>query len=207
MVSRNKVFDYKALRLLIGIIAFSIPLVVSIISTDSLASISASYYTDARDSFVGMLFIVGAFMWAYNGHSSGESTASKIAALAAICVAIFPTTCINCDTDTKAIVHYGAAAVLFSILAYFCLVSFRKKTKGKKGKKGMRSKIYLSCGLVIIGAIATMLFNLFIPFDEGVNIVFWSETVALSAFGIAWIVAGKVLPFLVDKEDALQLFH
>ncbi|MBL4904825.1 MAG: hypothetical protein JKZ00_02125 [Flavobacteriaceae bacterium] len=205
MKNSNKVFDYRALRLLIGLIALSIPIMVSIISTDSLASISASYYSEARDAFVGMLFIVGAFMWAYNGHSSGESNASKIAALAAICVAIFPTSKDNI-TNTTSIIHYVAAAIFFLILAYFCLFSFRKKTKGLKGKKGLRSKIYLFCGLIIVGAIVTMLINLLIPFDESLNIVFWSETIALIAFGVAWIVAGKYFSFLVDEDEALKLF-
>ena len=41
----NLVFDYRALRLLMGIIAFALPFVLSIISTIPLSSISGSYYT------------------------------------------------------------------------------------------------------------------------------------------------------------------
>ena len=114
MTAKNSgtVFDYRALRLLVGLIAFLLPIVVSIISTSSLASISASYHTEARDVFVGMLFVVSAFLWAYNGHTTWQSRTSKIASVAAILVAILPTTCDTCKTDIVAIIHYGAAALL-----------------------------------------------------------------------------------------------
>ena len=140
----GKVFDYRALRLLMGIIALSLPFVVSLIAFESLSSISASYYTEARDAFVGLLLIVGAFLWAYNGHGPKEAIASKIASVAAILVAIFPTSCADCTvkiptifpvTKITPIIHYVAALCLFSILAYFCFGPFRKNTKGKKGKK------------------------------------------------------------------------
>lgn len=64
MTDKNSkpVFDYRALRLLVGLIAFFIAPVVSIISISDLRSISYSYYTEARDVFVGMLIIVGAFI-------------------------------------------------------------------------------------------------------------------------------------------------
>ena len=65
----NKVFDYRALRLLMGLIALALPFIVTLVSSTQLSSISASYFTEARDAFVGMLFIVGAFLWAYNGHT------------------------------------------------------------------------------------------------------------------------------------------
>jgi len=205
---RNKVFDYRALRLLIGLIALSIPFVVSLLSSSSLSSISASYYTEARDVFVGMLFIVSAFLWAYNGHSSREALASKAASLAGILVAIFPTTCDDCVTNTKSIIHYVAAVILFAILAYFCLGPFRKKIKGEKGKKGRRSTIYFICGWVIIICMLSVLVAKFTLTDEIMNawsVTFWAEAIALGAFGIAWIVAGKYLGLLVDKDEALQL--
>lgn len=53
----NKVFDYRALRLVMGLIAFALPIVASAVSSTQLTSISASYYTEARDVFVGLLFL------------------------------------------------------------------------------------------------------------------------------------------------------
>jgi len=206
---RDKVFDYRALRLLIGLIAFSIPFVVSFLSSSSLSSISASYHTEARDAFVGMLFIVSAFLWAYNGHSLKEALASKAASLAALFVAIFPTSCDHCETNIVSITHYVAAVIFFSILAYFCFVSFRQHIKGLKGKKGLRSKIYFVCGLIMVGCMLIIFVQEFILPDEtmkSLNVTFWAEAIALGAFGVAWIVAGKYFSLIVDKDEALQLF-
>jgi hypothetical protein len=204
------VFDYRALRLLVGLIAFALPFVVCFLSSAPLSSISASYYTNARDVFVGMLFVVSAFLWAYNGHTTGESWASKGASLAAILVALCPTACDQCETDIKAVIHYAAAAALFTILAYFCFGPFRKNTRGRGGKKGRRSKIYLACGWIMIGCMLGMgISKLSLP-DETINAlgtIYWAEAMALIAFGVAWMVAGKYFSPLVDKEEALRLFN
>ena len=41
--------------------------------------------------------------------------------------------------------------------------------------------------------------------DE-LRITYYAEAVALVAFGVAWIVAGKVLKPIRDGDEALQLF-
>ena len=204
----NSVFDYRALRLLMGIIAFSFPFVVSIVSSTPLSSISASYHTEARDIFVGLLFIVSAFLWAYQGHRQIEANMSKVASVTAVLVALFPTACETCEPNIFSTIHYVAASILFSILAYFCLGPFRKNTKGQSGKKGRRAKIYFVCGWVIISCILTIgLSNLAFSSEmvKALHITYWGETIALFAFGIAWIVAGKVIKPLVDNDEALKL--
>lgn len=207
--SRSMVFDYRALRLLLGIIAFTLPFIVTLVAKETLSSISASYYTDARDAFVGMLFVVSALLWAYNGHSNREARASKVAAIAALFVAICPTAEPGGKTTCITIIHYTSAGLLFAILAYFCLVPFRLNTKGQKGKKGRRSKIYFICGCIMIACgIGLGLASLVLSNEkiESLDLVYWAETIALLAFGVAWIVAGKYLPPLVDKEEELKLF-
>ena len=205
----GKVFDYRALRLLVGIIAFAIPICVTIISSSPLSSISASYFTEARDVFVGMLFIVGAFLWAYNGHSKPQSRASKAAAISAILVALSPTVCNNCEMSVSSVIHYVSAGILFSILTYFCLGPFRKNIKGQRGKKGRRSSIYLVCGLIMLVSILGLLICEFALSDDlkaTLRITYWAETVALFSFGCAWMVAGKSFRPLVDEDEALKLF-
>ena len=206
---KSEVFDYRALRLLVGLIAFLLPFTVILLSSNSLSSISASYYTNARDEFVGMLFIVGSFLWAYNGHTINETIASKGASLSAILVALFPTTCDICKADLSSRIHYTAAAILFAILSYFCLVPFRKDTKGKSGKKGLRSKIYLICGIIMITCMVVIFISNAVISKEIVtklSLTYWGETIALAAFGFAWIIAGKYIPLFVDEEERLHLF-
>ncbi len=132
----NPVFDYRALRLLMGVIAFALPFVVGVLSSRSLSSISASYYTEARDAFVGMLFVVSALLWAYNGHTPRQALASKVASVAALFVALFPTTCASCELGQISIIHTISALVLFSILAYFCDGAVaRRRTRGRGGSR------------------------------------------------------------------------
>jgi hypothetical protein len=199
------IFDYRTLRLAMGVIALSLPLLVTFISAQKLESISASYYTDSRNIFVGLMFVVAAFLFAYNGWTTLQAFSSKFAALGAAMVALFPTSCKLCGPSLHSTLHALGAALLFGILAYFCLGPFREKTKGQGGKKALRSKIYLVCGLLIIGAMLTVIL---IPdqIKEEYRIVFWGEAVALSAFGVAWIVAGKYLSPLVHPDEKLYLF-
>ena len=207
--TENPVFDYRMLRLYMGVIALSLPYAAILLSQVSLTSVSASYYTEARDTFVGMSFIVGAFLWAYNGHTFRQAVASKIASVAAFFVGLFPTACDDCAASITSITHSGAAITLFSILAYFCLGPFREKTRGQPGKKGRRDLVYLVCGWVMVAAMSIAL-GAWLLLDETtvmqLRIVFWVELVALNAFGIAWITAGKCLPVLVDEDNGLIIF-
>ena len=206
----NPIFDYKALRLMLGIIALALPWVVTAIAQSPLPSISASYFTDARDEFVGMLFVIGGLMLAYNGHTTREAIAAKIAAICALLIALFPTAKACGDPSQTAAIHTAAAVLLFSILAWFCFVPFRKNTKGKGGKKGKRAKLYFACGSVIVASMAVGLISkLFFSCEKvaSLDLIFWVEAISLGAFGVAWIVAGKVIPWIVDEDDALRLFR
>ena len=204
------IFDYKALRLMLGIIAFAMPWVVTIIAQSSLPSISASYYTEARDEFVGMLFVVGGLMLAYNGHTNREAWAAKTAAICALLIALCPTTKACGESSLSATIHGIAAVLMFLILAWFCFVPFRKDTKGQGGKKGRRAKLYFTCGCIMVAAmVAGLIGKLLLTCQQvdSIDLIYWVEAVALAAFGVAWIVAGKIIPALVDEQDALKLFR
>jgi hypothetical protein len=77
-VDKEMVFDPRALRLIVGLIAFLLPFVVIIVNAKMTSSISASYHTDARDIFVGVLFVIGFLFVAYNGHHDVELTDENI---------------------------------------------------------------------------------------------------------------------------------
>lgn len=201
----HPIFDYRTLRLAMGVIALSLPLLVAFIANQRLESVSASYYTNARDVFVGLMFVVAAFLFAYNGWTLAQACASKLAALGAMLLALFPTACKVCEPSANSTVHQIGAALLFSILAYFLLGPFRQKTKGQGGKKALRANIYLVCGwLIILSMLAIIALPDTIKHDY--RVVFWAEAVALFAFGAAWIVAGKTLSPLVSPDEKLVLF-
>lgn len=210
----GEAFDYLTLRACIGIIALALPFVVSLVALTrdsiTLTSISASYYSSARDLFVGMLFIVGSFLFAYKGHSKTEVQVSNIAAISAYGVALAPTTCDTCTTSPASIIHLVSAGLLFSCLAYFCLGPFRRKLVGMGGKKRLRSRIYLASGIIMLASIAFIaLTNLLMPGEaiERLRIVYWGEAIALLAFGTSWFVSGKVLRLFADGQELHSLWQ
>lgn len=250
---QSEIFDHKTLRLLVGIVAFALPIVVwtvARIDRFKIDSISASYWVDeARDLFVGALFIIATLMTAYNGHDpSGDGTTkndsvpphpmmkwisekwiSKVAAIMAVGVALFPTTRPGGATNTDTILHYVSAVVLFSVITYFCLGSFRKRAlekaaeaekaaeslEGAEKKKQeeiackarRRARIYGFCGWTIIVSLAlagTSFFETIGSYTDWWNL-FLGELLALWAFGFSWFTASKVAAPLAQKDEQLRV--
>jgi uncharacterized membrane protein len=93
-------------------------------------------------------------------------------------------------------VHTVFAAQLFLVLAYFCLILFRKSAPGKSRtrRKQDRNVVYAVCGTVILVCDVVMVsLNL-----EGaermlrpINPLLTCESLALIAFGVAWLTKGN----------------
>src|SRR5208283_1867974 len=99
---------------------------------EGLDSVSAYYYTGANALFVGMLFVLGLFLAAYEGYENRfqkwDQGCARIAAVAALLVAFFPTEAPHVEGITRLAwwgpwigrIHFGAAVVLFVMFAVFC---------------------------------------------------------------------------------------
>jgi len=93
-------------------------------------------------------------------------------------------------------VHLVSSALLFLTLAYFCLFLFRKTSalRTPTRHKLMRNTVYTICGWTIIGSIVVMT-SLNIPavshFLAPINPLFDFESLALFAFGMAWLTKGN----------------
>jgi len=127
MLSRPKrlEIDHRTMKLIVGAIAFSLAALTSFFSAAPLDSISASYYEGdwSRNIFVGFLYAISAFLLAYNGKSVFEMRISKVAAFAAIGIAMFPCDC-GGRPEIFPYVHSACAAVMFLILSIFCFIFF-----------------------------------------------------------------------------------
>src|SRR4051812_37881459 len=118
---------HRSIKLLIGLIAISLASLTNFLSATDIASVSASYYEGdwPRNIFVGCLFAIAAFLLAYNGWSLPELILSKVAALSALGVAMFPC---GCGSHPEIIrhVHAFSAAGMFLVLAIFCFLFFNR---------------------------------------------------------------------------------
>jgi len=212
-------------RQLIGYIGLALPwlLILIVLWRDGrpvwvgLDSVSAYYYTGANALFVGMLFVLGLFLAAYEGYDNKfqkwDRGFARIAAVAAVLVAFFPTEAPHVKGITPlawwgpwiGYIHFGAAIVLFVIFAVFCLWLFRATEKSAakpedKEKmpdpdldKRWRNHFYALCGAVIFGCIIWAGSN-----HANGKPIFWQEAIALTCFALSWLVKGYWLRSIAE---------
>lgn len=204
--------DYHVLKLIVGLVALGIAIATSALTPLPLESISASYHAggSARDVLVGSLVAVGAIMLAHNGADRREMKLSKVAAVAAFGVALFPCDC-GADPELAPSVHYLAAAVMFIVLAAFCWVFYLRARAKRSTHARVRAVLYAGCGVAIILVVAT----LGADFLSGgmlrarvTQLVFYGEWVGLSSFGASWLLASRTLPFVTAAapDDRVALW-
>ena len=78
--------DHRTIKLVVGLIALSLPCLTSFFAGTVITSISASYYEGgwSQSIFIGFLFAISSFLLAYNGMSRPEMLLSKLAAVAGL---------------------------------------------------------------------------------------------------------------------------
>src|SRR3954469_12476864 len=203
--------DDHVLKLTVGLIALGLPCLTSFLSANQIGSISASYYERgwASDFFIGCLFAISSFMFAYNGDSLAEMILSKIVALAGLGVALFPCGCgKGSDAKTIPYVHYIFAAIMFAVLACLCIIFYqRARAKGHRQAK-WRSYIYATCAIAIVLVIALLGIDDFTGghlASKFSQLTFFGEWAGLLAFGISWLVASRALPFITAPRERISL--
>lgn len=201
--------DHHVLKFIVGITAIVLGNLSVFLSREALTSISAAYHTrgSARDVFVGLLFAISAFLTAYNGSSLTEMLLSKVAAAAALCVSVFPCEC-GTGTEIVPYVHYIAAAIMFVVLACFCVIFFRRARAKGHTEARWRSYLYAACGTIIVVSIALLAFDHFAgePISSKVpRLVFYGERAGLVSFGVSWLVASRALPFITAPEERIPI--
>lgn len=202
--------DHRTIKLLVGLIAIFLASLTSLFSSAEIPSISASYHEGgwARDILVGCLFAISAFLFAYNGKSKHEMVLSKVAAIAALGVAMFPC---NCSGHAEIIrfVHGISAGVMFLILAGFCYIFLRRALAKGHAQAKIRAVIYSVCCFAIVAAILVLAID---GFTDGSisskipRLIFYGENAGLIAFGVAWLTASRVLPVISAKEERFSPF-
>jgi hypothetical protein len=119
---------YRMLRLGLAVIAFAFPLILWIGGylrgeVPLAGSMSAYYHASAgvmRNEFVGILFAVGALLFAYQGYSQFEDWALNFAGVLALGIAVFPMKWPE-STDSSFSIHGACAISFFVCIAYVCI--------------------------------------------------------------------------------------
>jgi len=196
----NLTFSYLALRKAVGWIGILLPFVLMlggylIFKEDlTLKNISVYYYTGMRNVFVGSLCAISLFLFFYKGYDKWDNRMGSLAGFFALVLAFFPTVKEG-PYDWQAYVHFYSAACLFVILSGISLFLFTKTDPNPTKRKLKRNKIYVICGSVMIASlIATEIFIIFFEDDHPQSdFEFWTETIALVAFGVSWLTKGGTL--------------
>jgi len=222
IVSRNPaVLSYYAMRKAVGLIALSLPFVLAggsvvlglVGDHHTLPhpmvqrSISDYYYTPMRNYLVGSLCAIAAFLACSRGYDLNDEITGYLAGLMAFGVGLVPPANPRGARITAYQVHMGYAhtafaAMMFLVLSYFCIFLFRRSSPENPStkRKRHRNKIYGACGLTMIGcnlALVALTVSALMRRHHPSPFLFWVESAALAAFGVAWLTKGEGI--LKDK--------
>jgi hypothetical membrane protein len=206
------VISFLTLRKAVGYIGILMPIIVRLGALvfegiTSNESISAYYYTGMRDVFVGTLWAIGVFLFCYRGLDTQDNVLTNIAGLAAVAIGLFPM-----DPTYHVIIskkfpginnpecyqnhgplgyHIYIVATFFIIISYLVIFRFTKPSQPVITKqKKSRNKVYVVCGIVMLVSLGAIVVLKAISRDKS---IFWPETIAIIAFGIAWLTKGQAL--------------
>jgi hypothetical protein len=216
------VLSYHTLRRSVGVIALSLPIVLAagtivlhlIGPSHALPqpllqrSVSDYYYTPMGNYLIGSLGAIAAFLICSRGYDLADEIAGYLAGIFTLGTALFPPVdpgdLLHTQLELRLqLVHTCFAALMFLSLAYFCLFLFRKSSPEVPltRRKRHRNVIYLLCGEVIIASNIVMVAVTFFPVGpqlDSARPLLLAETLALAAFGVAWLTKGEV--FLKDRH-------
>jgi hypothetical protein len=194
----DRIYSFWSLRKSIGWIGIGLPFAlmfgVYLLFNGPLPlySISKYHYSGMRDFMTGALCSIALFLFFYKGYNRWDLWTSNIAAVSALCIALFPTVKEG-PLNLSAYIHFISSGIFFLTLACISLFLFTKKASHPTRQKKTRNLIYRICGIVMIGAlIALVIFYRYFK-DENSHFVFYVQTIALIAFGVSWLVKGEAL--------------
>jgi len=219
LMSRNQrlIISYLTMRRLIGILGIALPVIIvsgGFIQNGFViqGSISGYYYTNMRDFFVGLLCIVSLFLISYQGYEKIDNLIGNLSGIFALGMIIFPTAMYSgkvvkvgmflIGDNISEYIHLTFGILFFLALAYNSIFLFTKRQPGILSEaKKRRNFTYRICGIVmIISILCLIIYMLFLrnTFISKVYPVLILESVALTAFGISWLVKGNT--FFKDSK-------
>jgi hypothetical protein len=207
------------LRLGVGMLGISLPVLLiawNWFAGDKVVvpeSMSGSYYTSARNLFVGLLCALGVFLILYR-HTKRQDVCTWFAGLFAVVVAFAPTAPSppQVEPGWVSYLHHGAAGALIFTLGLFCFIVFAHETRRSSAQPRSQaghlrswvtgalddfnrdswSRLYLICGFTVtVSGFLALITGIWpASWSTGWPSLFLFEAIAVAAFGVAWTAAG-----------------
>ena len=170
-------------------------------------SISETYYV--TPALAGVLTTAAVVLMSYKGYSLLDHVITSLSGVFGIMIVLFPCNCpmvtnetlvgfFQLPAKTSDIIHCTSAVIFFILLAFNSIFLFTKdgndKNQELSKQKKIKNFIFRVCGVGMLGGMALVLFP---TFDAQ---IFIAEAIALTFFGISWLVKGEVFGLLADKK-------
>ena len=170
-------------------------------------SISATYYV--TPALTGILTTAAVVLMCYSGYNKTDDILTSLAGVCGLLIVLFPCDCciikptdkvgmFQLAAENSHIIHCISAVCFFLLLSYISLFLFTKTDPNKERTKQKikRDKVYIVCGIGMLAALILMPLTK-IHFTAKTFIV---EAIALTFFGISWLVKGQAFGLLADEE-------
>lgn len=163
-------------------------------------SISATYYI--TPALTGILTAASIVLMCYDGYDWRDNLITTISGVFGIMIVLFPCACsvagatvgfFQLPVAISNIIHCASACAFFILLSINSLFLFTLGESNTPQKK-KRNLVYRICGIGMLCAISLMVIP--VSFFAKTFIV---EAIALTFFGISWLVKGNALGILADK--------
>jgi hypothetical protein len=211
------------MRFSIGVLGFALPLLLVLLEPALFdgqpaprGSLSAYYYSGVREIFVGGLWAIGVFLFAYKFLDfSWESLLSSLAGVSAILVALFPTERPGDGVPLNAAqakwgegvvsgIHYGTAVLFIGLLVPITLMfaleeGRRKSNEGRLTWRFWRGFHTVAAALILFGALLAAFAGITGDPDKG---VLYGEWIAIWAFAASWLSKGAEFDVLFGRAGA-----
>lgn len=204
------------LRALVGALGIALPVVLILLATLAFGdgsirgSLSAYYYSGARDELVAILSAIGVFFLGYGlAERSLENTLSVLAGAGAVVIAIFPTAPPAAQTPTQlqhavgehevTIVHFAASAIfLVSLMGISFLYGWRERRRprgrGQTCSPAFWGRFHYTCATLMALALVWIVVTRAVHSPPHALLV--GEWVSAWAFGASWLMKGLELDVL-----------
>ena len=164
-------------------------------------SISATYYI--CPALTGILTAASVVLMCYDGYSLRDNIVTTISGIFGIMIVLFPCACtvsgelvgfFQLPVAISNTIHCASACAFFILLSINSLFLFTIGEKESTKQKKIRNIIYRVCGIGMLCALILMVLP--VSFFAKTFVV---EAIALTFFGISWLVKGQVFGILKDK--------